>query len=45
MMPVLLLIAIWGGIGYTMIMYLAGLQTISARILRSGDGRWRDHPR
>ncbi len=30
MMPVLLLIAIWGGVGYTMIMYLAGLQTISA---------------
>ncbi len=30
MMPVLILIAIWGGIGYTMILYLAGLQTISA---------------
>ncbi len=28
MMPVLLLIAVWGGVGYTMIMYLAGLQTI-----------------
>lgn len=30
MMPVLLLISIWGGVGYTMIMYLAGLQTISS---------------
>jgi multiple sugar transport system permease protein len=29
MMPVLLLISIWGGIGYTMILYLAGLQTIA----------------
>jgi multiple sugar transport system permease protein len=30
MMPVLLLISIWGGVGYTMILYLAGLQTISS---------------
>jgi multiple sugar transport system permease protein len=29
MMPILLALSIWGGIGYTMILYLAGLQTIS----------------
>lgn len=32
MMPVLIWISIWGGIGYNMIMYLAGLQSIGAEM-------------
>lgn len=32
MMPILILMTIWGGMGYNMIMYLAGLQSIPAEL-------------